>query len=433
MLVLLLSALLVLIIWGMLVTKFDIVNPGILFLFIWSFSCFFGVFLESSWGIDVSLFSVFIQSACIISLAIPAIILGNAKEVKKEVFYTLSISWKNILFLLFYLFISCYFIFTILTNLSYELNYDPEFSNKSLLEFVRFEMTHRDDINVGRALPNLLRVNFVLGCITFFLFSHYHFYRENLQKKKIATLILSLGFLLLSVFSAGRTLLLSMIIAYLIIYLLHFAKVDGWHSKSSMKKALFVLSFFPFLFISLFFIIGYFFLNRFGDGEFESVISNISMYISSPIIIFSEGINSLNLYNGGFGEYTFNSLYGTLKSIGFVKDIVSPFLFGVNLGTWTSNVYTANFRYIIDFGFLGAILINLFIGISLGLIYRYIKKSNLPFLPVIFYSMIMYGVLMSFFDEQLFFNINNFIIRWVYAVILFYILVSKSKEKITVK
>lgn len=419
--------LLALVVWGILVSKFDIVSPGILFLFIWGFSCFFAIFLESEWDVDVTLFSIIIQLSCILALVFPSVILSAIEASNNSLNYSYSISWFKLFLTLGYLFISVYLILNLLTNLAFELGYDPNTSSKSLLEFVRFETTHRDDVNVGRLLPNLLRINFALGCITFYLFSYYTFFKVERMKRTLL-LILALGFLFISIFSAGRTLLLSMVIAYLVIFLLFFSRAKGWKSIKEMKKVLLWLIFVPFLFISLFIFVGVFFLNRFGDGSIESVFSNVAMYISSPLVIFSKGIDSLELYtNGRFGEYTFGSLYGTFKSLGLVKDIISPFLFGVNLGTWTSNVYTANFRYIIDFGYYGAMLINFIIGISIGLFYRYIKKGGFSFSSVLIYAMLMYGLLMSFFDEQLFFNINNFFIRWVYAMVCFYLLVSKRK------
>lgn len=420
---------------GLIITRFDIISPANLYLATWLLSASLGIFLENIWGVNVSFTSVIVLFTCICLFCFPIFILSRTNHFNEKISLLPTISYIKVFLILLYLIFSYFWINNILLSAATELGYDPESHPMSLIQFMRYATTHSDEyeVNMGRMFPNLLRVNFAIGCITFYVFV-VNISNKGFFFKKFLLVLVSLIALYISILSTGRTMILSMIIAYLIIYLLESGRV-AWNDKNKMRKLIYVLLGVLVLSLVSFILVGIFVLNRFGDGGVEQIFSNISVYLSSALVSFSIGIENIHWYPvARFGEYTFNSFYGTLKSIGLIDNFISPFLLGINVDGWNSNIYTNNFKYILDFGYSGAFILNLGLGCLIGWIYRKIKVDKLNnFILVSFYSIIMYGILMSFFDEQFFLNLNNFIIRWIYAVILFYILVSKSKEKITVK
>lgn len=420
-----------LLIWSLYVSKFDLINPAVLVLAVWFLSSFLAIFFVNDWNVEVSFSSTLIQLSCLSALTIPCILINY--KTYKQVEMTSYRDFSNfILFsLLVYVICSYFLVIKILTDFAVEWGYSEE-SQMSLLQFVRFQMTHNDDVHLGRIFPFVLRLNFALGCIAFYIFCENLFLHSKNKKKLLLLLLLSIIPLYISVLSSGRTLILAMIVAYLAIYLVKIGKIKAWSDHKKMKRLLYILISIPLSFIVIFILIGMFALNRFGDGEISSIYSNLAMYLSSSIALFSVGLENISFFpDGRFGEYSFNSIYGTLKGMGLIENFISPFLLPVNIGEWNSNVYTANFRYVLDFGVSGAILVNLLIGSLLGVLYHIIKFIKIEnFILFSLYFLLLYGIMMSFFDEQLFFNINNFIFRWLFILLIYYSLTRRVSNNV---
>ncbi len=415
-----------LLIWSLYVSKFDLINPAVLVLAVWFLSSFLAIFFVNDWNVEVSFSSTLIQLSCLSALTIPCILINYKTYKQAEITSYRDFSNFILFFLLVYSICSYFLVIKILTDFAVEWGYSEE-SQMSLLQFVRFQMTHNDDVNLGRVFPFILRLNFALGCIAFYIFCENLFFKTKNKLKLVLLILLSIIPLYISVLSSGRTFILSMIIAYLAIFLVKFGKISAWSNRKQMHKLLCILLCIPVLFIIIFIMIGFFALNRFGDGTLSSITSNVIMYLSSSIALFSVGLENITTFpESRFGEYSFNSIYGTLKGLGVIDDFISPFLPHVNIGEWNSNIYTANFRYVLDFGVIGAIFTNVFIGTLIGMIYHFIKyKSKFSFHLLSIYLLLLYGLLMSFFDENLFFNFNHFVFRWLFLISLYYAFTKK--------
>ena len=124
------------------------------------------------------------------------------------------------------------------------------------------------------------------------------------------------------------------------------------------------------------------------------------------------------------GSHTLHGIYRTLGTLGFDLPRVPLFLPFVTFNGIDTNVYTAEARYIWDYGWLGMTLILWSFGAIYAFAYRYVSERSAAF-PLMFYGFCAYPLFLSSIDERVMLDLFGttpvyvFILLWLSGKIFF--------------
>lgn len=409
-------SLLLLVVFVIRVNK-DFANPGFIYLGIWVLATLSSVLILKGVDISFKTLIVIISGNVLFSLGILSsqyFVAGKKQDIPVEN-TRIPIGLTICLFI-----VVCFGSLYIYRNLmTVSRLVEPSTAFNKVLEGARYASTH----SIGRISyisATLLRFYYSLGVVYFYYYCKAIFYNQGTAVYRYITLLMSVFLLGTSILSAGRSELLGMISAYLILLLSFYSKRYAWSNIQYRGKVLKIILFAGISFLSLFILIGVFLLNRTGSHQGETLFSNLFKYLGSSIGGLDYYLNNRSLYSSPtvFGQNTFLALYSTLTSLGFYNGAREVFLPIVNISSIRTNVYTIYYYFIQDFGYFFGIFVQYFYGFLFGYFFYYIKKKRFGKYILIIYSLLSQGLIMSFFAEQLFSVFTNHIIRIFFAVVI---------------
>ena len=118
------------------------------------------------------------------------------------------------------------------------------------------------------------------------------------------------------------------------------------------------------------------------------------------------------------GSHTLHGIYRTLGTLGFDLPRVPLFLPFVTFNGIDTNVYTAEARYIQDYGWIGMALILWSFGALYSFAYRYVCERS-SVLPLMFYGFCAYPLFLSSIDERV--MLDLFSTTPIYVLILLWL------------
>ncbi len=210
--------------------------------------------------------------------------------------------------------------------------------------------------------------------------------------KKIPYLIPLCVYSCQAALNGGRTWILRLIITILTLAL-YFMFIRGGNKKTFSKIIKLVLIF------AVLFFVGYR-LYGIARQSFKVDYETILAYPASPLEALNRYLENPK-YSSGFGDETLVTIKGILNKLGFNFKVNSIALEMVYWEGYETNIYTSVRRYIADFGFFFMFIIQFLIGFFYGYLNKILRKTDsIPF--VLFYSVIMYPVIESIFEERFF-------------------------------
>lgn len=247
-----------------------------------------------------------------------------------------------------------------------------------------------------------------------------YFNIQEVQKRdyrKILIIQFVLAILNLSLTMTRNGILMStlpMLIAFLI--------CKNFNNRQTIKYAMRFLILFL-VFFSVIAIMKVSYLTQY-DTYSSLLMNQFALYMSGSLVAFEKLVASSSDYLYGQNTFRFlyaifNKLFGTGEVQELVQDTVA---ISDKQGT---NVYTFYQYYFKDFGLLYALLVQFFVGIFHGILYR--KMLSKRPINIFFFSIMIYPLVMQFFQDQyislfstwlqhlvvgwLFFNSNLFVVR----------------------
>lgn len=148
--------------------------------------------------------------------------------------------------------------------------------------------------------------------------------------------------------------------------------------------------------------------------KFDKLSKFFEGYFEGPPIAFIEWLeNGIEHANGA---YTFRFLYAVFHKIFTeieVVDTIQPF---ITVNGISTNVYTSLQWYAHDFGIVWVFVVEIFLGIFYGKIYKNIRKYQPSLFSIILLSMLLYPIVNQFFDDKIFSIFSIWIQRifWLY-------------------
>lgn len=239
--------------------------------------------------------------------------------------------------------------------------------------------------------------------------SFYLFAKNFMLKKRINFLYLipSILYFITASFNTSRSTLFACVVyaLYCIVISYYFATgKDGMDIKKGMKVlciGLLALVIFVMAFVAL--------GNYTGKTQAYGFMNTIMIYFGSSIANLSEYLQSLSLSDFILpsdtpGKETLFGLTYTLSRLGFPTETGVHFLDFIQYANGdSSNVYTSFRRYIEDYGFLFAVLIQFWIGYIYTYFYQRAKHSGSDAL-VISYAFLSFYLLYQCFEEQILYS-----------------------------
>ena len=182
-----------------------------------------------------------------------------------------------------------------------------------------------------------------------------------------------------------------------------------------------------------------------GRDEIHLFGRYLSTYVGAQIFNLDYFLNTNYESSVIFGQETFYPLVQRIASIlGISK--WSNYHVGYDsvyaAGFSTGNVYTAFYTYIIDFGYIGVIILPFLFGLFSQIVYRHARKSptvNPINIGMVFYSNLSYIIAFAFFADKfgsLVFTINmikKLFILWLVMLFMFRFEFNGTKIRIQIK
>lgn len=219
------------------------------------------------------------------------------------------------------------------------------------------------------------------------------------------------------IFTTGRMAMMSFGIFIFVLGTLLYQKSQNYTKKSTYNALVFlVIS--GILFITFFLFMGFF------TGKIASENHNISMilahYAGVSLPAFDKAIHTIYTDNGFVGSHTLLGMYRILSRIGMNVPSVDIFLPFVKFNGIDTNVYTAEWRYYLDFGTFGMCAIMWTMGAAYTFFYSCIKYSSSSAFFLILYSSIAFPLFLSSIDERFFLDLFGTAILYDIILILLF-------------
>ena len=199
-------------------------------------------------------------------------------------------------------------------------------------------------------------------------------------------------------FTTGRMALLCLVVYLIIVTGIIYQRKHGLEWQAN-KRLLMMLLLGGVAFIGLFLVMGM--LTGKGLSDTKSPLMVIAHYAGLSIPAFGKAVDMPVLEDGYIGSHTMIGIYRVLEKLGLSLPEVETFLPFTQIGGIDTNVYTAQWRYFMDFGLVGMLAILWLMGVGYTFLYNYIKTFEYrPFL-IMFYGIIAVPLFLSSIDERL--------------------------------
>lgn len=402
--------------------KFDILEPSLIIVLTTGISIFFAMISMEHWNLSVGIKTWFCLIGALLSFTFSSYwsfktIFKNKKCKINDIRNIYKVDNFKLVFSIIVMLILVYFSIKEVYELSIALGNTNGYSN--MIKVVRPEI-ESNTVSFSRWMSYRQLIAQVISYCYIFIFVFNTIYNKFsvFYLKFLIPLIIYIPFLILT---TGRMALLTLVIYIAVLSILLYQKKKGYSMKSKMKS-IGILIVAGICFISLFLVFGSFTGKVVTDERTPLII--LSHYAGLSIPALDVGLNKTFVENSYIGSTTLNGVYRILNFIGFNEVSVQLFLPFVKFDGIDTNVYTAEYRYMKDFGYIGMFAIMWILGAIYTVLYNIIKfVTNNEFLYIV-YSSIIYPLFLTSIDERIFLDlIGTSIIYLLFSMFIGYKLI----------
>ena len=285
-----------------------------------------------------------------------------------------------------------------------------------------------EDVSVPAIVKLMKEIVYASGYVFAFITVNNAFAEGKRKIAPVSILIITLS-ALISLLNGSRSESIRLLLGIIVLY---FTYSYYYASKKKRTKSIFKVLCVFLLLIFSFKMIG----NIMGRNNTRTLAATLLMYMGGPLKNLDLVINSQRLVSELPGQITFAYQYRNLANISgntsFLYDTSLPFtvIKGIDLG----NVYTAIAVYITDFGYVGAFLMLVIMGIITGWLYRKSCRSAVKTIKpmwLLIYAFMAYTVLMEGFSEKFFGAIASMNIyrHFLFFYLLLRVIINRKQYK----
>ncbi len=382
-------------------SMFDVLNPSFIYSICLTGCCTLAALYTKMWNLPMHFNSamIIIVMSCLFFLgsSLAEFSIGTGKYIcDKSNRYSRGffISWPLWVFFVIILIYAIYLNYIDFLNAASQVTQETEF--KKMLGPVIEGFAHQK-IEISRW--NAYRLRFATGMayisvLAVWLNFMAHQYREAF--KWGCFIVLYFPFMVLT---GGRQQFMYLIMFGLIsFFLIHRRQSD---TKNSLKKEFTIIGIAIFAFLFCFLGIGIINGKIGADANFLKVLVH---YAGTNIAAFDVYINEMMIPDNQYiGSATLTPIYGFLRAHGVDIPKFSQYItLFTAFGPVTTNVYTAFYRYINDFGYFGCALVMFLIGFFYTFFYRQLYRYGLKNWMILIYASIAYPIFLMGREERFF-------------------------------
>lgn len=433
MLIFYLLALLVLILIINLRINNRIIHPSNILLIVYIFSIYLATLNVANWKIQLhqnTFILVFLGLlSFILGSQIPTMIIrlkGGKTKIRTEYRYYEVNKYLRIFMFLFQIatcIIAFHFVSKVVGGVSL-----TNFS--AAMEKYR-QMSAYDDETVPLPgyLTQMIKISNILIYLIAYIFFENYFYikehkeykRNNIKRLFIVTILMQA---FLSIITAGRFALIQQIIGVYILYSIVSNQNSDNINRINPKKILVVI------------LGGFVMLAAFsglrgmvGRTNESDSFDYISGYIGGSVPLLDQAINQ-NIVDEdlGFGYNTFFPFYRLLHKLSIVNNHRKGNLEFMQSGTLTGNVYTSLYIFYLDFGIVGAVIMQFISGFIWSIIWYILYTRNdfrkRKIFLILLYCLHINSIALHFYSEGFYSAIiaPSFVLELIYIYILYKII-----------
>lgn len=389
--------------------RFDFMEPAVIFVATMTVSVTLAMFFAERWALTVGLKTFF----CLI-LAASAFVLGNifADRCWRSTSTTprgaIEIDEKKIRAALIVMAILLFFNFLESYEMSMSLG-----NQGGVADMIRVNRQAIEAQTAAFSRWTNYR-SMVAQAITYtflYAFIHNFIFQRAIGLRYLAPLIFYVPILILN---TGRMGLLCLIVYSIVVAsILRLQRSDRIADRLSIAKSLIGAGI---IFAALFMLMGVFTGKTVSETRTPMVI--LAHYAGLSIPALDVFLNRDFVETTAIGSYTLHGIYRALGTLGFDLPTVPLFLPFVKFTGIDTNVYTAEARYIHDYGWLGMLIILWSFGAIYAFAYRFVR-ARADALPLMFYGFCAYPLFLSSIDERV--MLDFFSTTPVYILILLFL------------
>lgn len=370
--------------------RFDFMEPAVIFVATMTVSVTLAMFFAERWALTVGLKTFF----CL-TLAASAFVLGNVfadrcwRSSTEPPRGAITIDEKKMRAALIVMAVLLFFNFLESYEMSMRLG-----NQGGVADMIR---VNRQAIEAQTAAfsrwtnyRNMIAQAITYTCL--YAFIHNFIFRREIVARYLAPLIFYVPILILN---TGRMGLLCLIVYSIVAAsILRSQRSDLLADRLSIAKSLIGAGI---IFAALFMLMGVFTGKTVSAERTPMVI--LAHYAGLSIPALDVFLNSEFVETTAIGSYTLHGIYRALGTLGFDLPTVPLFLPFVKFVGIDTNVYTAEARYIHDYGWLGMTIILWSFGAIYAFAYRFVR-ARAAALPLMFYGFCAYPLFLSSIDER---------------------------------
>ncbi len=386
--------------------KFDVLNPSFIYSVCLTGCCLLAALYTQAWNLPMHFNSamLIIVMSCLFFLGsnLADYCIGLNQYVVSEKhtgFPGFFITWQLWAFFVAVLIYFVYLNYIDFLNVASQVTQETEFT-KMLGPVIKGFAQNK--IEVSRW--NAYRLRFATGMaylsvLAVWLNLMAHQYKELLKWGCFVALYFPF-----MVLTGGRQQFMYLIMFGLISFFLIYRKYST--TKNSLKKEFTIIGIAITAFLLCFLGIGIVNGKIGADANFLNVLVH---YAGTNISAFDVYVNEMTIPDTPYiGSTTLTQIYGFLHDHGFnVPHFFQYITLFTAFGPVTTNVYTAFYRYIHDFGYFGCALVMFLIGFFYTFFYRQLYCHGLKNWMILIYASIAYPIFLMGREERFFNEILN--------------------------
>lgn len=406
---------------------FDLTSPASIVCCMTLLSMVVMIFFSNQYDVNLSFKCIFLVILSVLSFSIAGLIKPS-RLVRVSLIEDVEVYARYIIiFSFFFVAISTFLYYRVVQNVAGLIGFSSSSANGMLYYYRTATLTGGTEIAsqskivgqmtiVSYAISYILLVDFVKRII-------YHKVKESFSSFIFEGLTLAL-FIVQCILSGGRTQFLYFIESFVVLMVFYVSKKTGYRISQKAIRRIFV--------ILVLTVIAFYFLGSFtGKTSKLDFAATIFVYVGAPIVAFNKLLEGVVSFPGlYFGSNVFIGPIDLLNRFGAgieIQNLAAPF---VNIGDTTTNIYGSFGRYYADFGLIGLVLANLFIGIFFHIMYLGLQRNNYKIERRLAVYLVLSKVLYDFCIEERFFTSVislGTILRIIYILIFYKIFTIRFK------
>lgn len=401
-------------------SKFDVLNPSFIYFICLAGFCILAALYTKIWDLPMHF-----NTAVIIFVMSILFLLGSAMaefcclpskdklELKSERNRGFFISWPIWIFFIVLLLSFAYLSYTEFLNAASRVTTETDFS-KMLKPFNAGLVHHQITLSKW----NSYRFRFANGMAYLSILAVWLNIMARQYKEVIKWSCFILLFIPFMILTGGRQQFMYLVMFAMVSFFLVYRKSHRGRSMLSQELMIIGIALVAFLFCFL----GIGVING-KIGSNTSFLNVLVHYAGTNISAFDVYINEMVMPDTKYiGTTTLDPIYIFLNNHGFdVPRFYQYITLFTAFGPVTTNVYTAFYRYIHDFGYLGCGMVMLLLGFFYTYMYRQLYLRGLKNWMILIYASIVYPIFLMGREER-FFNeiLTTGKISFIIEVILLY-------------